>query len=583
MWLCALVLGLVGGFNPNLGLLKTNLKGYFLGWGIRAVLFFLLGLAYAYFALPALTGPFWGLGGVLLGCWILNCAGTVLVNTVRLLGANFLAQAAKVPLPSVLPAGALVIPIYLLLAFLWWVSGWEMFRAADYRALAGDVTMDTWSNQHQPVDIHHIRMVSLEQAEWLGNKVLGEAPGALGSRYRPGRYSIQRVQGELYWVAPLEFHDFSTWMSYGQTEGFVMVSAEDAQRKPRLVLGRSLRYLPSAYFGTNLHRHVYTNGYATTGLGDFIFELDEDLKPHWVVPLTHPAIGYSAYVLDGVLLIDPEDGSLQRFTSEDLPAWVDRVVPEAVAEKIVSWWGQYPHGWWNSVWGKRDVMVTTLESNRKESMWMVWGDDDQPYWFTGMTSAAASDQALTGVALVNSRNGHTRFHALSGANEEAVIQAVNAAVSNYTGHHATQPILYTLYGEPAWVVPVVSQEHIFQRLAIVRASNSAVVLGADKATALREFQKAVSASPRPGTPGSGPKVVTITLTLDRVAADVQNGSTVYYLYSGEHPDKVFTGTSAIAAELVLARPGDKATLTFLPTDERIVPLSKFELTTLGAR
>jgi hypothetical protein len=216
-------------------------------------------------------------------------------------------------------------------------------------------------------------------------------------------------------------------------------------------------------------------------------------------------------------------------------------------------------------------------------MWMVWGDDDQPYWFTGMTSAAASDQALTGVVLVNSRNGHVRFHALSGANEEAVMQAVNAAVANYTGHHATQPILYTLYGEPAWVVPVVSQEHIFQRLAIVRASNSAVVLGADKATALREFQKAVSAAPGPSTSGSANKVVSITVTLDRVAADVQNGTTVYYLYSTEHPQKVFTGTSAIAAELVLARPGDKATLSFTQTEEKIVPLSKFELATLGTR
>ena len=163
------------------------------------------------------------------------------------------------------------------------------------------------------------------------------------------------------------------------------------------------------------------------------------------------------------------------------------------------------------------------------------------------------------------------------------MQAVNAAVSNYTGYHATQPILYNLYGEPAWVVPVLSKEHIFQRLAVVRAANSSVVLGTDKESAVREFRKALAGSPNAVTLGPGSKVQTVTVTLDRVTADVQNGTTVYYLYSKEYPHKAFTGTSMLAPELVLARPGDKVTLSFLDTTEKVAPLTKFELPDLGLR
>src|SRR5262245_25540607 len=136
MWLCALVLGLVGGFNPNLGLLKTNPKAYILGWGIRAVIFFVFGLGYAFFTLPALTGPFWGFDRILIVCWTLNVVGTTFVNAARLLGLQALAKGAKIPLPHVVPWGALIIPAFLLLILLRWAMGLEVFRAADYRALA---------------------------------------------------------------------------------------------------------------------------------------------------------------------------------------------------------------------------------------------------------------------------------------------------------------------------------------------------------------------------------------------------------------------------------------------------------------
>src|SRR5690606_12960155 len=112
-----------------------------------------------------------------------------------------------------------------------------------------------------------------------------------------------------------------------------------------------------------------------------------------------------------------------------------------------------------------------------ETMTLVYGADNQAYWFTGCSSASTSDDGLVSYVLINSRTGEATEYRQSGPHEGAVMTAVNAAVSNFDGWHATTPVPYHLYGETVWVVPVVSNNNIFQKLAIVRASNSRVALG----------------------------------------------------------------------------------------------------------
>src|SRR5262249_57575279 len=130
----------------------------------------------------------------------------------------------------------------------------------------------------------------------------------------------------------------------------------------------------------------------------------------------------------------------------------------------------------------------------------VWGQDGELYWVCGMVSGSIQDQAITGLITTNARTGRSRYCPFSGANEDAVLQAVNAAVSNFRGYHGTDPVLYNIYGEPTWAVPVTSEDHIFQRLALVRASNLHVALGPDPASALREYRKLITISPARSRP-----------------------------------------------------------------------------------
>src|SRR5262249_37144280 len=111
MWLFALVLGLLGGFNPDLKQLKTNPKDYFLVWGARAALFFVAGLVYAYSWLPPLNGPFWGLGKPLLVCWVINFGLTIFFRAALQIQKTGAKQLTLPILLGALPLGALALPV----------------------------------------------------------------------------------------------------------------------------------------------------------------------------------------------------------------------------------------------------------------------------------------------------------------------------------------------------------------------------------------------------------------------------------------------------------------------------------------
>lgn len=81
---------------------------------------------------------------------------------------------------------------------------------------------------------------------------------------------------------------FFKWYNNSEgTPGYVMVSATN-ERDVKLIQninGKPLKikFQPSAYFGSRIDRHVYFNGYATTGLEDFNFEIDDAGNPYWIV------------------------------------------------------------------------------------------------------------------------------------------------------------------------------------------------------------------------------------------------------------------------------------------------------------
>lgn len=578
--LIGFIASLIGGFPfCEVGNQGNKENIWLLRWlGYITVGTFLWGFI-SYLTLPQLIGPFWGSGLTLMV--LITLAVNLGHSLVLVDDSSYGNKQAK----SVVARASWVAIIALLLPAIRAFTGWSAFNASDYRHFAGkSLTSGDWKEDLSPIDAAHIRMVSRQQAEWSGNKALGQAEGSLGSRYQIGKYTIQKVKNRLVWVAPLEFIGFRSWQRWGSVPGYVMVSAENPSDAPELVINHELKYMHSAFFSSNIERHIYNNGFQTQGHTDYTFEIDDDGKPYWVVTLFDYEISYWGESIAGVLVVDPSTGLIKQYPVEETPKWVDRIIPERFAFERLSWHGRFIHGWWNSWWGEEDVNVPTNPGIALDEMWLVWGTDGKAYWFSGFTSSKSSDSALVGFAMMDSRTGSTRYYRLSGADETAVLQVANSSVSNYEGYRGTQPILYNIYGELTWVVPIISSEHIFQKICLVRASTSEAVLGQTKREALIAYRRLLQSTSNDDSPSSLTGSKTLHGTLSRVAADSNGGNTTYYFVLTEDPtSRIFTGTSSVNYEIVLAKVGDRVAISYFDTKETVVPISGFDLVEFNPR
>jgi hypothetical protein len=192
----------------------------------------------------------------------------------------------------------------------------SLFQSSRYRNLIGSPKEDEFSSNVSPINPHQMILVDDSIARRLGAKVLGEDP-SLGSRCELGEFNLQIVKNNLYWIAPLEHSGFWKWQGNDCTPGFVAVNATNEKdvRLVKEVNGKPLcvRYLPSGFFSDDLERHIYLNGYATVGVTDYTFEVDDDWNPYWVVTTYDTKVYWDGDDATGVLVINPETGEIFIF------------------------------------------------------------------------------------------------------------------------------------------------------------------------------------------------------------------------------------------------------------------------------
>lgn len=337
--------------------------------GIMIVLNLLVGWFLFYFGMPALLWPNWLLIFGLFG----------LLNSLSMVSGYNVCRASGA-------VSGILGGVLLLLA----CGGGIAPHTIGTTELRDIPRVKTSDKLIEAIDVKHIRLVPQESAEWLGHQTIGQGNLNLGSLFQLGGYVIQRVNGVLYWVAPLEYRGFFQWVRADCSPGFVMVNVEDPSEPARLVLNHKMKYMTSGYFGDNIDRYLYFNGYAGYRRTEISFEVDDNLKPYRVVSLTVPTVGFTGDKVTGVVLVDPETGEMKHYNVKETPNWVDRVVPEKLTKNYNIWWGEYVHGFWNTQFSNRDMhTVTSVEGI--QNIFLVYGDDEHPKWFAGHTSPSSKD------------------------------------------------------------------------------------------------------------------------------------------------------------------------------------------------
>jgi len=162
-------------------------------------IFFLLlfGFLLFYINLPVINYGFTGFAIILLLL--------VILGIVFSLGLIVLQKTKQVKIVN-RPNKFLYVLIGVLLVYcivLPFVTSLKVFRSDSFQKLIGKVNNGQKITNHiAPISIDKIRVVDEELAHLLGEKILGSQP-ALGSQVELGDFCIQKVNDNLYWVAPL--------------------------------------------------------------------------------------------------------------------------------------------------------------------------------------------------------------------------------------------------------------------------------------------------------------------------------------------------------------------------------------------
>ncbi|MGM9533499.1 hypothetical protein [Intestinibacter sp.] len=448
-----------------------------------------------------------------------------------------------------------------------------ILHANAYKNLIGEVSESEFTEDVSPVNVNDIRIVDEDMAMKLGEKKIGEIP-AIGSVSQLGEFHIQSVNGELYWVAPLVHRDIIKWVTnLDGTDGYVMVSATDPQ-DVKLVQSLDkkpikIKYQPEAYFLQDLHRYLYVKGIVNYGMTEFTLEINDEGRPYWVVSLYEHKVGFSGSDAVGVAVLDAQTGELNVYDIENAPKWIDRIQPQSMVIEQITDWGLYVKGFINSVFTEEGVLVPT------EGESLVYGNDGKSYWYTGITSSGG-DESTVGFMLVDSRTKDAKLYMQTGATETAAMTSAEGKVQE-KNYEATFPVMYNIYGTPTYVCALKDKAGLVKSVAFISVEDYSVLgVGNNKREALAAYKEALESEGEDLKFETDVDTVEISGTIDRISADVQDGTTTYFFTLKNNNTIMFKGTSKVSDRLPLTKSGDSVSISYTKTDGTTITITKFE-------
>lgn len=502
--------------------------------------------------------------------------------SMPVLSLNFISTLILIEVLTLLIMGILItckfkvktviwIPIIALLFMLFQVfSSASVFNAGKYRAMIGEVNEKEFTSEISPIDLTKLPVVDKELAQNLGEKKLGEQV-ALGSQVRLSEFTEVDVNGQLYWVAPLVHSGVFKWFSNREgTPGYIQISATNPQdiKLVQEVNGKKIKikYQPQAFFGDDLHRRIYTAGFTNVGLTDFSFELDDEGNPYWVITTYHNSIGVSGSKVNGVVIVDAQTGEVKGYDMNNIPKWVDIVIPADFAMKQLNDWGKFVHGWWNP--SDKDKLKATEGYN------LIYNNGNC-YYYTGLSSSG-KDESTVGFILMDTRTKETIFYKISGSQETAAMASAEGKVQNL-GYTSTFPILINIENQPTYFMPLKDKKGLVKLYAMVNVKDYSVVgtgesLSKTKSNYINYLKDRGNWQ---GLEKSGEKIIERGTVL-RIASSFIEDTTYYYIILKEKQDKIFITSLNMSNELPLTREGDSIEIIYHKNPNSSIDLVNFD-------
>ncbi|UQF23333.1 DNA-binding protein [Vagococcus lutrae] len=293
--------------------------------------------------------------------------------------------------------------------------------------------------------------------------------------YELGELQVQKIAGDVVYVAPLEFKGIWRWLKAGASEGYLKMSATDVYEQP-VPVKREMTYIPSAYFFKDAARKIYFASARYKSMGVPQLEIDDNGKAYYVQTLYRPR-GISEnpnYKKMKIAVLDTETGKVTLYDLKDVPKFIDAPISPEMASEMNSVYGKYEEGWLNSQLAKKGVKLATTNGTEDE-VTPIFNEKGEMLYFTDFTSPSNSDDSAIGYSYINARTGELTYYSKKNMmDSEGLLSLVNLVYpeKKLVGN---MPLLYNIDGVPTWVVSMLDKNGIFKKIAYVNATDTDIL------------------------------------------------------------------------------------------------------------
>ncbi|WP_186578858.1 hypothetical protein [Aquibacillus kalidii] len=527
---------------------KEKQKAYY-SWPIILLLFLIIPVVFGFYY-------FTNLDRNISSVWPLF----IIVTAIGTLFASGKERLVK----GVMLLGSIAVGIYFLSAFLF--NADEKYKTAE---MEEQTEIEAFDETKTPAS------VPPQFAKNKMRKAFGQVPNT--SYYELGNLQIQKVNEEYVYIAPVEFSGFFKWWNGDQTPGYFSLSATDSSDNPTFI-EEEMVYTPSSYFNKNIERHIRLKYPNKIFYGDVQLEIDDEGKPYYIRTYGDFISARNGFVVNGVVVVDPQSGDTSAYNMEDIPAFIDgAVAPEAVSKKN-SYYGNYIHGFWNSVFAKSDVKLPSDEGT-EANVSPIFDENGTMYYFTDFTSPKEGVDSMLGYSLTNARTGKATYYT---GNLEASYMDSQGALDIIEKQfiekewNGEMPVLYNFYGEASWLTPVLDSNGFLQNYFIVSAANPELSTYASTPNeALKKYKTTLQrgGSSVDGSSDAQEKQISGTV-LRAYKEKAENYTIVYFILDNKQNFMVSSENNPMA---IYIQENDKVTLTYLDTGESFSPVKEMTI------
>ena len=438
------------------------------------------------------------------------------------------------------------------------LMGSVIFRAGAYSKLL-NIEAGDFAAEVDEISYDQIPMLDRDSAERLGDRKLGELSDMVSQFEVVDDYTQINYKGRPVRIATLMYADLIKWFT-NRSDGLPAYLVIDmvTQNVELVRLQEGIKYTTAEHLGRNLYRHLRFH-YPTYLFAQPVMEVDEEGTPYWICPKLVRTIGlFGGTDVRGAVLVNAITGESQYY--EEVPAWVDNLYSADLIIQQYDYYGMYHNGFFNSLFGQKDVTITTAGYN-------YIALEDDVYIYTGITSTGG-DQSNIGFLLTNQRTKESKYYSCAGATEYSAVDSAEGELQNLR-YKATFPLLLNIGGQPTYFMAMKDQAQLVKKYAMVNVQQYQIVATGDTVAECEKNYAAMLSQNgiASGTGVSGAETIEGTIADLRTA--VLNGNTVYYIkLIGS--DVFYAISAADAPGVVILSNGDQVSVSYHPGEGSIL-------------